>query len=295
MLRNLAVADGILARARVHAQEPPRFRFHGNRNPVNRTRTPILNREVAARIRDDGTAVMRIFEPIDSWGGPWGISAVEFANALDELPDDITGIELLINSPGGEVFEALSMLNDLRDHPAKVTAKVQGLAASAASFIASAADETIMGANAQAMIHDASGIVIGNSTEMHSFADVLDKISENIASIYASKSGKPVSGHREAMHAETWYDAQEYVDAGLADSVAGDDQADDTPPEDAASFDVKSGIGAKYTDRTQAPAPGTVVDREPPLHDGTVVDLELATANARARQRQRQRAAAARS
>jgi ATP-dependent protease ClpP protease subunit len=290
MLRDLAIADGLLERARMHAQEPPRFRFHGSRNPVNRTRTPILNQDPAAIVRDDGTAVMRIFEPIDSWGGPWGISAVEFVNALDQLPDDITGIELLINSPGGEVFEALAMLNSLRDHSAKVTAKVQGLAASAASFIASAADETIMGANAQAMIHDASGIVIGNARDMHSFGDVLDKISENIASIYASKSGKPVSGHRDAMHAETWYDAQEYVDAGLADSVAGDDQEAETPPEDAVNFDVKGSIGAKYANRAQAPTPGTVVDREPA--DDNVVDLELATANARARARQRQRATA---
>lgn len=289
MLRDLNLDAGILARATMHAQEPPRFRFHGSRNPANRTRTPILNADPASSVREDGTAVMRIFEPIDSWGGPWGISAVEFANALDQLPSDITGVELLINSPGGEVFEALAMLNDLRDVDAKVTAKVQGIAASAASFIASAADETVMGQNAQMMIHDASGIVIGNARDMHAFADVLDKISENIASIYAAKSGKPVSTHREAMYAETWYDAQEAVDAGLADSVAGADDQADTPPANGATFDVKGSVGAKYADRTEAPAPETVTERPEPASN--VVDLALATENARTRAAHRSRRA----
>jgi ATP-dependent protease ClpP protease subunit len=282
MLRNVNLDAGLLARANMHAQEPPRFRFHGNRNPANRTRTPILNQETSAIVREDGTAVLRLFEPIDSWGGPWGISAVEFTAAMDQLPADVETIELHINSPGGEVWEALAILNTLRDHDARVVAKVQGIAASAASFIASAADETIMGANAQMMIHDASGICLGNARDMHSFGNVLDKISENIASIYSAKSGATTSTIRQSMLDETWYDAQEAVDAGLADSVAGDAEPIEAPPEDAAKFDVKSGVGAKYAARAEAPAPSSVVAER-----AETVDLEGETRRRRAAMRAR--------
>lgn len=171
-------------------------------------------------LRIDGTtATLRLFDPIDSWGEWWGMSAKELAQALDELPSHIATIELLINSPGGDAFDGLAMVNVLRAHPARTVAVVQGIAASAASFIACAADECVMAPNSTMMIHDAWGVCVGNADDMLSFGTVLDQLSGNLADIYAAKSGKAVDEMRDAMKAESWYTAEEAVAAGLADSV----------------------------------------------------------------------------
>src|SRR5699024_6271935 len=115
---------------------------------------------------DDGVATMRLYDPIDSWGGDWGVSAKEFADALGALPADTSEIRLHINSPGGMVYEAIAILNQLRSHKARVVAVVDGLAASAASFIAAGADEVIMGRNTEMMVHDAWNFCIGNAADM---------------------------------------------------------------------------------------------------------------------------------
>ncbi len=167
----------------------------------------------------DGVATLRLYDPIDSWGGEWGVSAKEVATALDGLSPSTTEIRLHLNSPGGEVYEGIAMLNTLRAHPARVVAVVDGIAASAASFLAAGADELVMGRNSQLMIHDAWGLAMGNAGTMRETADVLDKISDNIASVYAAKAGGDVGTWRAAMLLESWYSAEEAVDAGLADRV----------------------------------------------------------------------------
>jgi len=186
-----------------------------------------LNKRVAERPRNEApavriegaTATLRLFDPIDSWGEWWGMSAKEFASVLDGLPSHITTIELLINSPGGDAFDGLAIVNVMRSHPARTVAMVEGLAASAASFIACAADETVMAPNSTLMIHEAMGVCIGNANDMLDFGALLDKLDGNLADIYATKSGKPVDEIRDLMHAETWFTADEAVAAGLADSV----------------------------------------------------------------------------
>jgi len=179
-------------------------------------------------VRIDGTtATLRLFDPIDSYGEWWGMSAKELAAAVDELPSHIATIELLINSPGGDVFDGLAMVNVLRAHRASTRAVVQGMAASAASFIACAADECVMAPNSTMMIHDAWGVCVGNADDMLALGAVLDQASGNLAEIYAAKSGKTVDEMRAAMKAETWYTADEAVAAGLADSVSA--AADTTP------------------------------------------------------------------
>ena len=174
----------------------------------------------APTVRIDGTtATLRLFDPIDSWGEWWGMSAKELAQTIDELPSHVSTIELLINSPGGEVFEGLAMVNVLRAHSAHTRAVVQGIAASAASFVACAADECVMAPNSTLMIHDAWGLCMGNADDMLSMGAVLDQLSGNLADIYAAKSGATPDEMRTAMKAETWYTADEAVAAGLADSV----------------------------------------------------------------------------
>lgn len=153
--------------------------------------------------------------------GYWGVTASDFVAELQGI--DTKNITLRVNSPGGDVFDGLAILNSLRNHPATVNVMVDGLAASAASFIAMAGDSVTMAPNSMMMIHEASGLCMGNAVDMRELADLLDKTSANIADIYARRSGRPADEHRAAMRTETWYSDQEAVDAGLADSVLGSD------------------------------------------------------------------------
>lgn len=196
-------------------QQQHQYRFRGQVPPVRRE--PV-RAEVTAST-NGSVATLRIYDVIDSWGDVWGISAKEVAEALDALGPNVREIDLRLNSPGGEATEGVAILNVLRAHPARVVATVDGLAASAASFLACGADETIMARNSQVMIHDAWGLVIGNADDMRHYAGVLDKLSDNIASIYAAKASGTVEQWRTAMRAESWYNADEAVTAGLADRV----------------------------------------------------------------------------
>lgn len=200
------------------------YRFWGKVDPTGRQK-PTIVAEIDEPAVDGSTATLRLYDVIDSYGGYWGVSAKEFAAALDTVPATVTDLRLHINSPGGEVYEGVAILNALRRHPATVTAVVDGLAASAASFIATGVaangGRVIMAPNTEMMIHDAWGIVIGPAEDMRFMAGRLDALSDNIASVYAEKAGGDVATWRAAMLAETWYSAQEAVDAGLADEVEG--------------------------------------------------------------------------
>lgn len=224
----------------------PQYRFWGSKRPEPGIRPPLLNTATAAPVDDDGTATIRIYGPIDSWGDMWGVSAAEFVDALDQV-SDAKQINLHINSPGGEVYEGVAILNALRRHPANVTATVDGIAASAASFIAAGVNELVMGQNSQLMIHDAWGICVGNAADMQKLGQELDQLSTNLASIYAAKAGGSVGTWRTAMLEETWYNADEAVTAKLADSVEGVD-----PDTQQIAFDLSV---FKHQGRADAPVP----------------------------------------
>lgn len=150
--------------------------------------------------------------------GFFGVSAADFVTefkALGSVP-----IDLHINSPGGAVFDGIAIYNTIRHHPAPVTVHIDGLAASAASFIAMAGDRVQIARNATMMIHDALGLCIGNAADMTELAGFLEKASDNIADIYAQRTGTSAADWRAAMRAETWYSADEAVAAGLVDGVA---------------------------------------------------------------------------
>ncbi len=161
----------------------------------------------------DSTDIM-IYDEI----GTWGTSAGSFVNALRQVTTPT--IELHINSPGGEVFDGVAIYTALRNHPATVNVTVDGIAASAASFIAQAGDNIAMEKPAKMMIHDAGALVVGNAADMREVADLLDELSDTIAGIYADRAGGTVETWRAAMGKETWYSADQAVAAGLADRVA---------------------------------------------------------------------------
>lgn len=167
-----------------------------------------------------GEADIDIFDVI---GDPWGegTSASEFVKELRGLKS-VSRINLHINSPGGYVNDALAMYAALQQHPAEVVAYIESQAASAASFVAMAADKVVIHKNAEIFIHDAHGLVMGNAKDARVLADLLDEQSDNIASIYAEKAGGTTTEWRDRMRANdfgTSYRGQAAVDAGLADEV----------------------------------------------------------------------------
>lgn len=166
--------------------------------------------------------------------GFWGTTAKDFAAQLVDIDTD--QIELHINSPGGSVFDGLAIMAALKDHKAKIVGKVDGMAASAASFILQACDERIITRNAQVMIHDAKAYAGGNAAQMRKAADLLDRVSDNIADIYAVRSGQgTVESWRAIMTAgDEWYSGNEAVEAGLADTVSDNPNEDEDAPEEAA-------------------------------------------------------------
>lgn len=190
--------------------------------------------------------------------GSWGITAAGFVEELKAV--DAPEIHLHIASPGGEVFDGLAVYNALRSHRAKVIVQVDSLAASIASVIAMAGDRIIMSPHSQMMIHMAQGVACGEAAEMREYADFLDRQSENIAGVYAERAGGTVKQWLKAMAAETWYFADEAVDAGLADEVAQPERQTEEARAVAAAWDLKV-YNYAHTSREDAPAP--LIEAEP--------------------------------
>lgn len=189
----------------------------------------------------DGNAEIWVYDEI----GYWGVTAADFIGELTRLEAET--IDLHLNTPGGDVFDGIAILNALRNHDASVTVYVDSLAASIGSVIAQGGDKRVMMRNSQMMIHKASTIAIGNDDDMEYMRDLLAKQNTNIANIYADRAGGKVEDWITAMAAETWYSADEAVEAGLADEVGatGNSKAEN-------SWDLSI---YNYAGRTSAPAP----------------------------------------
>ena len=177
------------------------------------------------RARASGVEVL-IYDEI----GAYGVSAKGFLAELGALPDGVP-IDLRLNSPGGSVFDAVAIFNALQRHDGTITVWIDGIAASAASYIAMAGDEIVMPENAFLMIHDPSGLVMGTAADMREMADTMDKIAGSMIRGYAGRSGRSEEEIAALMTAETWFDAQDALAAGLATRMA-------EPVRIAASFDI---------------------------------------------------------
>ena len=181
----------------------------------------------------------------------WEVRASEFVPAIDAVTD--SHIDLHISSPGGDVFEALTIMNALKEHPATKTVYIDGLAASAASFIAvGIGGEVIMRPGAEMMIHNAQGGAWGDMNDMHAIIERLESSSATIADIYAAKTGTDAAQWRAAMDAETWFSADEALAAGLVDKVEAAGEGVDNRKLAGVSNTVR---GGRYRRREDAPAP----------------------------------------
>lgn len=167
----------------------------------------------------------------DPWGMGDGFTPTDVAGALAEHgPKDIT---VRINSGGGIAADGMAIHSLLKAHQGKVTMAIDGIAASAASLIAMAGASREIRRGAMMMIHDPSGITMGNVDAHQKAIAKLDKISNNYADVYASTSGKTTEQARSLMKAETWLNADEAVKQGFAT------KAIDEPPMAMASFDYR--------------------------------------------------------
>ena len=165
-------------------------------------------------------ATLYLYDTIVSDDYFGGVSAIGFAKALAAITAPV--IHLRINSPGGDVFAARAMEQAIREHGSKVIAHIDGYAASAASYVALAADEVVIAAGGFYMIHKAWTMAWGNADDLLSTAALLEKIDDALIATYAKETGQSVDQITEWLKAETWFNAEEAVANGFADRVAED-------------------------------------------------------------------------
>jgi ATP-dependent protease ClpP protease subunit len=177
--------------------------------------------------------------------GAFGVTAKDFTQEIQQI--NTPSIDLHFNCNGGEVFDGVAIYTAIKNHKSHVVGIVDGVAASAASFILMACDEIVMEKMARLMIHDARGAVYDNPQGVKEFYELLDQISDTIAQSYADRAGGTKQSWRKKMSTDAWFDAQQAVKAGLADRVADQDSPDNKAsatitsndiPEPVATFDA---------------------------------------------------------
>ena len=170
------------------------------------------------RAAEADDATISVYDVIgeDWWTGE-GVTAKRIAGAVRAIgPNPVT---VSINSPGGDMFEGLAIYNLLRAHPAAVTVRVMGLAASAASIIAMAGDRIEMGLGSFLMIHNSWGVVVGNQNDMRDASETFAEFDAAMADIYAARSGGKVADISKLMADETWLRAESAIERGFADAT----------------------------------------------------------------------------
>jgi ATP-dependent protease ClpP protease subunit len=191
------------------------------------------------------------------------VTSQQVASQLEAIGSN-SDVTVRINSKGGDVFEGVGILNVLRGHQGRVTTVVDGVAASAASFIAMGGDEIVMNRNSEMMIHLGHAQIAGGMDDFRKVADNLERINSNMASIYAEKAGGTADQWLTIMAAETWFSADEAVKAGLADRVEKAAATDGAAI--AASIDLST---FQYAGRAYAPAP-----QIPQAHNETPLPIQ---------------------
>jgi ATP-dependent Clp protease protease subunit len=161
----------------------------------------------------DDSAELFIYDYI---GWPFNDAGEVVRSVADMRGKDIT---VRINSPGGDVFDAMAIYNAFTGHDAKVTTRAEALAASAASIILLAGKEVQAYQNAMLMVHDPWLLVAGNRYDLREAADILDKISGNMVDIYSEQSNVGKKDMREMLKSETWLTAKEAKDKGFINTI----------------------------------------------------------------------------
>lgn len=227
--------------------------------PVRRDISALSRPEILSRWEADaagvravevGDNVITMFDMIgeDYWSGG-GVTAKKVTSQLRAI--GARPVEVQINSPGGDMFEGIAIYNVLREHPQPVTIKVMGMAASAASIIAMAADTLEIGAASFLMIHNCWVLAAGNRHDMQETAEFLAPFDAAMAEVYAQRSGQKVEDIAKWMDAETFISGSRAIELGLADALLPADKVK-TDPEAQASAKELNRLRAMETSLMQA-------------------------------------------
>ena len=186
---------------------------------------------IIVKAKADNAAEILIYDVIgeDFWGE--GVSGKGVKKQLDDL-GEISDISVRINSPGGNVWDGLTIYNLLKEHPAEVHVHIDGIAASAASFIAMSGDLISMGEGSMMMVHNPWSLAIGEANDLRKAADMLDKVGSQLVDIYTRRTGNKRDAVVDWMDAETWFTDSEAVENGFADERTADKKAEKTEDED---------------------------------------------------------------
>lgn len=192
----------------------------------------------------------------EDWWTGGGFTARRMAGALRAIgKNDVT---VNVNSPGGDMFEGIAIYNLLREHNAKVTINVMGLAASAASIIAMAGDEINMGLGSFMMVHNAWGETVGNRHDFAQASDLFAGFDAALADIYEARTGMKRAEIEKLMDAETFMGPSDAVRNGFADAVS---DAINAPSADAKNLD-RGLMARRQTEAALAKAGFTRNDRK---------------------------------
>lgn len=211
--------------------------------------------DATLKAADDGEpGTIGIYSEIgESWNGD-GWTAKRMGAVLRSVGS--RDLVVNINSPGGDVFEGLAIYNLLRAHSGKVTVNVVGLAASAASFIAMAADQINIAKAGFLMIHNAWVVAAGDKQALREVADWLEPFDNALAEIYADRTGKDVAEIAAMMDKESWLAGSDALAAGFADDYLEADRIErDEGPEARASLrQTEAALRARGLTRAEAQA-----------------------------------------
>lgn len=181
----------------------------------------------------------------DTW---WGdeITPALFRDELSKVSGNLT---VWLNSPGGDVFAASQIYAMLKNHKGKVTVKIDGIAASAASVVAMAGDETLIAPTAMMMIHDPSTVAMGNKADMEKAITLLEEVKESIINAYETKSHLSRNKIAKMMSDETWLNAKKAYDMGFVDGIlfSDKDKSIPVPPEEEPDEEKEDTITETYT------------------------------------------------
>lgn len=234
------------------------------------------------RNEDTGAAELIFNGPIseDTWFGD-EITPAMFRNELSKVSGDLT---VWLNSPGGDVFAASQIYTMLRSHKGKVTVKIDGIAASAASVVAMAGDETLIAPTGMLMIHNPSTVAFGNKKAMQKAIELLDEVKESIINAYEEKSGLSRSKIARMMDEETWLNAKKAQSLGLVDGIlfagsAPQPKPEEEPEEDTPEEDEPKKDNLTAMSYSRAATMQSLMQKVSAEHKGTPVDQLMSRLN----------------
>ena len=190
---------------------------------------------MAAQTSDNTISMLEVIG--EDWWSGGGVTSKRVSAALRAIGDQEVFVDL--NSPGGDFFEGVAIYNMLRAHPRKVTVRILSLAASAASVIAMAGDDIQIGKAGFLMVHNAWVVAIGNRHDLAEAAKTMEPFDDAMATVYADRAGVKKAKAAEWMDAETWFNGEQAVSAGLADGFLPADAVKEDQKKARAANDIK--------------------------------------------------------